>query len=121
MTNNDNSKTKNDLKLRSYNFSKDIVKLLENNKKIGRILSDQLLRSATSVGANIVEGKCSSSRREFIKYLQISLKSANESLYWLCLIQDTKKIELNSLIDECQQLAKLLAASLITLKGKRKL
>lgn len=121
MTNNNNSKIKTDLKIRSYNFSKDIIRFLDKNSNIGQILINQLLRSSTSIGANIVEGKCSISRREFIKYLQIALKSANETLYWLCLIRDTKNIDVRNLIDECQQLAKLLASSLITLKGKRKI
>jgi four helix bundle protein len=50
---------------------------------------DQLLRSGTSIGANIVEGKAGSSTKDFRNFYTIALKSANETKYWLCLIRDT--------------------------------
>ncbi len=52
---------------------------------------DQLLRSSTSIGANVIEGKSASSRRDFIHFYEIALKSANETKYWLCLLRDGLK------------------------------
>ncbi len=125
ITHNHNSNVKSsNVKIRAYNFSLSIIKFINSlpNKKMYWIVSDQLLRSSTSIGANIVEAKSSSSKKEFIKYYDISLKSANETLYWLSLLKDSKLIqkkEAEPLLDECQQITKMLASSLLTLKGKK--
>ena len=76
-----NSKIKTGLRERSYSFSVKMIKLVETfpEKRIYWIISDQLLRSATSIGANIFEAKSASSKRDFIKYYEIALKSANET------------------------------------------
>jgi four helix bundle protein len=87
-----------------------------------RVVADQLLRSATSVGANIAEAKSASSKRDFIKYYEIALKSANETAYWLSLVRDalqTNTVELGILIQENGELSRIIGASLLTLKGKR--
>ncbi len=89
-----------------------------------QIIANQLLRSATSIGANIIEAKGSSSKRDFANFFSYSLKSANESIYWLELLRDAKKVngsEIRFLIDETGQIAKMLGASLLTLKGKREI
>ena len=80
---NHNSRSKTDLKYRCYYFSIGIIKFLDNlpNKKVYWIIGDQLLRSATSIGANIIEAKSSHSKKDFIKFFEISLKSANETKY----------------------------------------
>jgi four helix bundle protein len=86
------------------------------------IIGDQLLRSATSIGANVVEAKASSSRKDFIKFYEISLKSANETKYWLGLLRDAtnlEKIIINELLKEADELSRMLGASLLTLKNKR--
>ena len=57
-------------------------------KRVFWSISDQLVRSATSIGANIIEGKSASSKRDFIRYHEIALKSANETKYWLGLMRD---------------------------------
>mgnify|MGYP003866386553 CR=1 FL=1 len=62
------------------------------NKKVYWVISDQLLRAATSIGANIVEAKASSSKRDFIKFYEIALKSANETKYWLGLLRDAAPV-----------------------------
>ena len=121
---NHNSKPKNDLRTRCYNYSMTIIKFLETlpEKKIYWVISDQLLRSATSVGANIIEAKSSSSRRDFIKFYEIALKSANESKYWLGLLRDAVGIEkgkIEPLLQETEEISKMLASSLLTLKNKR--
>jgi four helix bundle protein len=90
---------------------------------VGYRIGDQLLRSSTSVIANYVEGQSSISKKEFIHYLQISLKSGNESKLWLSLLKDTGRVsgeEVNSLIVEMDEICKILSQSLITLKRQRK-
>ncbi len=71
----------NDFKLRSYKFTLGVMKLIETlpDRKVYWSLGDQLFRSASSIGANIIEAKSASSRRDFIKFYEISLKSANET------------------------------------------
>ena len=121
---NSNLKSK-DLNLRTYKFSLDIINFVNTlpNKRAFWILGDQLLRSVTSIGANIIEAKASSSRREFIKFYEIALKSANESLYWLSLLKDSYnglRNKCEPLINESEEICKMLASSILTLKGKRK-
>lgn len=122
-TNNLNPKSKS-LNVRTYDFSLSIIRFtseLPNNRTFWTI-GDQLLRAGTSIGANITEAKSSSSRREFIKFYQIALKSANEVKYWLGLLKDSGLIKGNSiefLIIECDEINRMLASSLLTLKGKR--
>ena len=123
-TNNLGSKSKNpNLKERSYLFSLGIIRFVGKlpSKRIYAIMIDQLLRSATSIGANIIEAQAGSSRKDFIKYYQIALKSSNETLYWLSLLKDTlaqESLELNSLIIEVSEISRMLGRSLITMKTK---
>jgi four helix bundle protein len=119
-----NSKPKNELRERCYSFSVNIIKYLQTlpEKRINYILSNQLLRSATSIGANIIEAKSSSSRKDFIKFYEIALKSANETEYWLGLLRDSLNIdgsEIKYLIKETEEISRMLAASLLTMKNKR--
>jgi len=119
-----NSKSKTELKYRCYYFSIDIINFLKTlpDKKVYWIIADQLLRSATSVGANIVEAKSSSSKRDFIKFFEISLKSANETKYWLGLLRDATdadKNKVNKLLAEIEEISKMLGSSLLTLKNKK--
>lgn len=122
---NHNSKPKTELKYRCYYFSIEIIKFLGvlPEKRIYWVISDQLLRSATSIGANIVEAKASSSKRDFIKFYEIALKSANETKYWLGLLRDSTqadKDKINSLLQEVEEISKMLGSSLLTLKNKNK-
>ena len=84
-----NSKFKVDIKKKTFDFSLSVIALTNElpNKRSAWIITDQLIRSATSIGANIVEARSSSSRLEFKKFFEISLKSANESKYWLELLK----------------------------------
>lgn len=121
---NSNLKSK-DLNLRTYKFSLDIISFVNTlpNKRAFWVLGDQLLRCVTSIGANIIEAKASSSRREFIKFYEIALKSANESLYWLSLLKDSYnglRNKCEPLINEAEEICKMLGSSILTLKGKRK-
>lgn len=119
-------KPKAALKDRAYAYAVRIIGFIDTLPKDNatQIITNQLLRSATSIGANIVEAKGSSSKRDFTNFFSYSLKSANETIYWLGLLRDAKKIngpEMRFLIDETEQLAKMLGSSLLTLKRRREI
>jgi four helix bundle protein len=121
-----NSKFKSDLKTRCYRFSLDIIKLIETlpNEKSCWVIGDQLLRSGTSIGANLVEASASSSKREFKRFHEISLKSGNEAKYWLGLLKDSNKTDeiiINKLLKELTELTNMIAAGILKMKGKRSL
>ena len=95
------------LKDKSYKFALRIVNLNKflNNEKREFILSKQILRSGTSIGANIVEGNRAESMSDFIHKLSISLKESYETEYWLNLLKDSEYIsekQAESLINDCQ-------------------
>lgn len=74
-------------KHRAYIFSVNVIKNTSNiswQDTAGSVMVKQLIRSATSIGANIIEGQAGSSRRDFSNHINIALKSANETKYWLC-------------------------------------
>lgn len=110
-----------DLKERCYRFGLEIIILVDNlpKKRSAWVISDQLIRSATSIGANIIEAKASSSRLEFKRFYEIALRSANESEYWLKLLIDSRlmtKEKVKPLLIELAELIKMLASSVIKLK-----
>lgn len=122
---NHNGNVKTDLRARTYRFSLAVINLVGTfpKSKTGDIIAGQLLRSATSIGANIIEAKSSSSRRDFTKFYDIALKSANETEYWLNLAKDSNlanKEVIDRLILENLEISRMLGASLLTLKGKKK-
>jgi four helix bundle protein len=121
---NQNSKLKTELKHRAYQYSIKVIEFIDTLPKdvSTDIIANQLLRSTTSIGANIVEAKGASSKRDFTNFFSHSLKSANESLYWLGLLRDAKKInnaQLKYLLNETKELANILGSSVLTLKGKK--
>ncbi|TSD03180.1 MAG: hypothetical protein Athens071416_241 [Parcubacteria group bacterium Athens0714_16] len=123
-TQNHNENTRTDLRYRSYKYSVYIIKFLERlpNSRLYWVISDQLLRSATSIGANIMEAKSASSKKDFARFYDIALKSANETKYWICLLRDTTNTDkeyLKQLLNESEGLSKMLGASLLTMRNKR--
>ena len=117
----------NHVKYRCYEFSVAIVDLLEKlpHNYIYQTLGKQLLRAATSVGANVVEAQAGSSRKDFINYYHIALKSCNETRYWLAIILKKQsdvslKNYINNLIKESTEIGRILGASLVTLKNVKK-
>ena len=89
--------SKSVLKDKSYAFAIRVVKLsqyLQTEKK-EFVLSKQILRSGTSVGALIREAEFGQSKADFVSKMSISLKEANETEYWLCILKDTGYIELD--------------------------
>jgi four helix bundle protein len=111
----------NVLKSKSYAFAIRIVKLSKflRTDKQEFILSKQVLKSGTSIGALIREAEFGQSKIDFIHKLSIALKEANETEYWLCILKDTVYLEQNlfeSLLNDCKELLRLLIASIKTAK-----
>jgi four helix bundle protein len=108
---------------RAFYFSKDILAFIRTVRyeRIHHSIFDQLLRAATSVGANLVEGSAGVSNKDFINYNAIALKSANETKYWLCLIKEAglaDKNKLDELIKEADEISKIIARIIINLKQR---
>ena len=121
---NHNSKFKIDFYKRLIKFSLEIISFsndLKKNKILWSII-DQLVRSATSIGANIIEAKASSSKLDFLKYFQIALKSANETKYWLILIKESSPLfreKSDKLLKETDEISKIIGSAILTMKGKK--
>jgi four helix bundle protein len=102
---------------KSFQLSLRIVKtfqLLRENK-VERDICLQLLRSGTSIGANVEEAVGGSSKKDFINKLQIAYKEARETNYWLRLLKESNLIESNiaeSLISDCEEILRILTAIL---------
>lgn len=121
---NDKSKFKSEFKKRLYSFVLRIIAFIDSVPKgmSQEVIGKQLLRSSTSVLANYVEANSASSKKDFINFFTYSLKSANESKVWLALLRDTgkgSKKEVQYLLEECNEIANVIASSILTLKGKR--
>jgi four helix bundle protein len=107
----------NIIKEKSYKFALRIINLYKhlNYEKKEYVLAKQLLRSGTSIGANIEESSGAQSKKDFIAKLHISLKEAKETHYWLRLLKDSKIIEstlANSFVKDCEELITILVSIL---------
>lgn len=114
-----------DLEERLLDYGARIIKLVESlpNTLVGRRIADQLLRSATSAGANYEEARGAESREDFVHKMQIALKELRESHYWLLLLVKSGKVpegRMVGLLDESVQLRAMLSKSVATAKGKAK-
>ena len=109
----DNGQLKeNVLKDKSYKFALRIVNLYKHlcSEKKEYVLSKQILRSGTSIGANVTEANQAQSKSDFVHKLAISLKEAVETEYWLCLLREGEFlsiIQAESLIEGCKELIRL--------------
>jgi four helix bundle protein len=113
-----------DFKKRLYAFTLKLIALLDKlpGDNVSRRIGDQLLRSGTSIIGNYVEGQAACSKKDFAKYLHISLKSANESKLWLAILKDTKRIPSDGskwFFNELEELSKIFASSILTMKRKK--
>lgn len=100
---------------KSREFAVRIVRLYQYlcKEKQEYVLSRQLLRSGTSIGANIAEAQCSISRKEFLSKVYIAYRESNETLYWLDLLHDTdylSDIQYQSIYADGQALCKILTS-----------
>ena len=107
----------NAVEAKSFRFAVRIVKLCRHLRQTKKefLLSKQLLRSGTSIGANIVEAQQAQSRADFISKLSIALKEASETNYWLRLLKEADfltEAEFSSIYSDCRELEKLLTAIL---------
>jgi four helix bundle protein len=115
-------KKKNEVLDLSINFAVEIVKyceILEENKKY--IIARQLLKSGTSIGANIKEAQNCESQNDFIHKLKIAAKELDETEYWINIIQqiDTYPNPSESILSKLQSIANLLNKIIITIKTKK--
>lgn len=108
---------------RAFYFSKDVLEFIGKTKfeRIHFSIFDQLLRSATSIGANLVEGSAGVSEKDFLNFNAIALKTANETKYWLALLKETNlgvKTDLENLIKEADEISKIVATIIINIKNR---
>ena len=113
------------LEEKSLNFAIKIVNLYKSlkDKKSEYVMSKQVLRSGTSVGANIRECKHAESNLDFIHKLAISQKEASETEYWLTILFRTEYIskkEFDSLNSDLNELQRMISSSILTMKKKLK-
>lgn len=113
---------------RIYKYILRLVKFLSKlpKKPVVREIVSQLMRSGTSIGANYFEAQGASSKRDYRNFFNHSLKSANETKFWLAVLRDSHLVpknllsECNWLLEESKELANIFASSILTMKGKRK-
>ena len=120
-----NPTKENPLKSKSYSFALRIVNLYKHlaSQQKEYVLSKQVLRSGTSVGANVTEGNRAQSKMDFVHKLSIALKEADETEYWLNLLRDSSFIteqQAESLLADCTELQKMLTSSIKTAKSNSK-
>ena len=114
----------NPLIAKSLDFSVRIVNLCKclRDERHETIMSKQILRSGTSIGANASEAVAAESAEDFIHKLTISLKEANETKYWILLLNRTNYIseeEFKSIMSDCQELRKLIGSIISSTKRNR--
>ncbi len=113
------------LRKKSYTFALRVVKLYKylSHEKKEFVLSKQVLRSGTAVGALVYEAEFAQSKADFINKLSISLKEANETSYWLSLLKDSQYLDLKmyqSIKPDIEELIKILVSSIKTTKKNNK-
>ena len=109
---------------KSKKFAVRIVKLCKYVRETKKEydLTKQLLRSGTSIGANIAESECRISEKDFLAKIYIALKEANETLYWIDLLHDTEylnDVEYQSIRNDCEELKKILQATTKTMTASK--
>ena len=109
------------LRTKSYSFALRVFHLARHlrDEKKEFVVSKQVLRSGTSIGANVEEANQAESRKDFGHKLSVALKEATETNYWLRLLRDSKTLEekiANSMIEDCKELEKMLTTSIRTVK-----
>ena len=113
---------KSDLPDRTFAFAERIVRLclvLEQNGRVASTLSNQLLRSGTSIGANIEEGQASQSKADFVSKYSIACKEARETHYWLRLLASTELVAAERLVPLTSEANELIAILTTIIKKSR--
>ena len=109
---------------KSKKFALRIIRLYSYlvDKKKEFVLSKQILRSGTSIGANISEAVCAISKKDFLSKVYVALKESNETQYWLDLLKEAGLISSKQYTDiykDCNEITKILNATTKTLGGQR--
>ena len=105
---------------KSKAFALEIIKVcnqIKHNKRES-VLTNQLIRSGTSIGANIREAFYGHGRADFVAKMQIALKECSESEYWLELLIESGYYENTAILEQCVEIKKMLVASINTAKAK---
>ena len=113
----------NTAKVKSKLFAKNIINLYQKivSEKKEYVLSKQILRCGTSIGANIAESECAMSIKDFLSKIYISLKEASETLYWLDLLYEIDYIckeDFLKLKKDCDEIKRMLSATTKTITQK---
>lgn len=114
------------IRARSFDFAVNVVRFcqkLDAKPGVGRILSRQLLRSGTSVGANVEEAQAAQSTADFVSKCSISLKEARESNYWPRLLEASGQYasdDLKLLAREADELSRIIGTIIVRTKDRRK-
>ena len=98
---------------KSYQFSVELIRFCKELKALKEYeISRQLLKSGTSIGANIIEASAGYSKKDFCHKMSIASKEARETLYWLSLIEDCKLIKdgCDPLINNCNEIIRMLTS-----------
>ncbi len=110
------------LLIKSKAFALEVIKVCNEIKQTKResVLTNQFLRSGTSIGANIREAFYAHGKADFIAKLQIALKECSESEYWIELLLESGYYNDKSILDKCTELKRILIASINTAKENNK-
>jgi four helix bundle protein len=114
-----------DIKDRTFRFALAIISLVESlpNRISAKTIGKQLIRSGTSIGATIEEATAAHSKEDFIYRMNVALREARETLYWLRLLEASRVFEeppLTETLREADEIAKILGAIVSSARGKRK-
>ena len=113
---------KNVIVEKSLDFGVEVVKFCEIlDAKRKYVVSKQLLRSGTSIGANVFEAQHAESNADFIHKMKLAIKEASETLYWLCLCERSANYPVNSSLKKLvEEMIRIISKIIITSRGGRK-
>ena len=114
-----------DIKERTFNFGLRVITLSNHlpETRAGKALGNQVLRSGTSIGANVEESVAAYSKEDFTFKMSIALKEARETHYWVRLLRSSKMVKpnrLDEILAESEEIKKILGAIVSKLRGKSK-
>ena len=118
------NKSENIIEQKSFDFALEVIelykKLLENKEYI---ISKQLLKSSTSIGANVKEAQAAQSKKDFLSKMSIASKEARETEYWLMLLKKSNLVKLNydKYLDKSIEITKIITAIVKTTSKKLKI
>ncbi len=119
------NRDKSPLHTKSYSFAVRVVKMVRHINRDNKsfVITNQILRSGTAIGALVREAEFAQSPQDFVHKLSIALKECNETFYWLNILHDTEYISqtaFDSMVEDCDELIAILVASIKTTKQRNK-